>query len=204
MPYDYRKLTPEEKQEVLRQRSERGYPLHSPPHPFRFSGYYLITASNFEHHAIMGDPARRTDFEARMIKTMESIGAGIPGWVVLPNHYHILIGIESFDQISGALKQLHGATSYEWNRTDHAKGRRVWYRFVDRMIRNETHYYQSINYIHFNPIKHGCATDAYEWPWSSLGMYLDSQGREWLREKWSKYPIGEFGQGWDDEEIVNA
>ena len=49
MAYDYRKLTPQEREEVLRQRKERGYPLHSPPHPFRDSARYFLTAVNYEH-----------------------------------------------------------------------------------------------------------------------------------------------------------
>ena len=41
MPYEYRKLTPEEREAVLRQRRECGYPRHAPPHPFREAGRYL-------------------------------------------------------------------------------------------------------------------------------------------------------------------
>jgi hypothetical protein len=35
MPYEYSKLSPEEREELLRIRRERGYPLHAPPHPYR-------------------------------------------------------------------------------------------------------------------------------------------------------------------------
>jgi putative transposase len=45
MLYTYRRMTQEEREEVLAQRKARGYPLHSPPHPFRGSGQYLITAA---------------------------------------------------------------------------------------------------------------------------------------------------------------
>jgi putative transposase len=43
--YDYRKTTPDERQQVLKERSARGFPLHSPPHFHGFSGYDLITAA---------------------------------------------------------------------------------------------------------------------------------------------------------------
>jgi putative transposase len=202
MPYNYRKLTPEEKDEIVRQRSERGFPLHSPPHPLRFAGFYLITASNYEHQAVMSEPSRRTEFEAQLLKSMQNIEAVISGWVVLPNHYHILIGIDRFDLIPGALKGLHGVTSNKWNLADNCRGRRVWFRYVDQYIRNEAHYYRALNYIHFNPIKHGYVHDAYEWPWSSLAGYLKHEGRDWLREKWSQYPIVDFGAGWDEEQLA--
>jgi len=200
MAYRYRQLTLEEREEILRQRRERGYPLHAPPHPFRQAGYYLITAANFEHVPIMATPARRTEFEARLLEAMQGIQADVVGWVVLPNHYHVLVGVESLDWVSAALKGLHGSTSREWNMADGQTGkRRVWYKFTDRMIRAEAHYYRALNYIHYNPVKHKYLTDPYEWPWSSVHNYFDTQGREWLRQTWKVYPPGDFGEGWDDE-----
>lgn len=199
MTYEYRKLTPKEREEVLRQRRERGYPLHAPPHPFRRAGYYLITAANFEHAPIMGAPERRTEFESRLLEAMNSIRADAAGWVILPNHYHFLAGVESLDQVSAALKQLHGNTSREWNLADGQTGKRkVWYKFSDRMIRDEAHFFRALNYIHHNPVKHGYVTDPYEWPWLSLNNYVETHGRDWLREKWKAYPPQDFGKGWDD------
>ena len=201
MDYQYRKLTPQEREEVLRQRKARGYPLHSPPHPFREAGRYFITVANFEHAFIMAAPERRTEFEIRLLKAMQDIEAEMYGWVILPNHYHFSAGVATLDQISAVLKQLHGSTSREWNLADGETGqRRVWYKFRDRMIRNDAHFYQSLNYIHINPVKHGYVEDVYDWPWSSLYHYANSEeyGREWLREKWKSYPLGDCGKGWDD------
>jgi putative transposase len=125
--------------------------------------------------------------------------ANIIGWVVLPNHYHLLIQLETLDQISRPLKNLHGTTSHAWNKQDQQTGKRqVWYKYSDRMIRNESHLYKAMNYIHYNPVKHGMVTDVYEWPWSSVWMYYEARGRDWLRENWRIYPLGDMGDGWDD------
>ncbi len=86
MAYEYRQLTPEEREDVLRQRREQGYPLHAPPHPYRAAGRYFITVANFEHAFIMAVPERRTDFEIRLLKAMQEIEAEMYGWVILPNH----------------------------------------------------------------------------------------------------------------------
>ncbi len=108
-------------------------------------------------------------------------------------------GVKSLNDVSAALKQLHGTTSREWNLADGLTGkRRVWYKFTDRLIRDEKHFFTALNYIHYNPVKHGYASDPYEWLWSSVHNYLDTQGREWLREKWRANPPGDFGKGWDD------
>ena len=201
MAYEYRKLTPKEREEVVLQRRERGYPLHAPPHPYRDSGRYFLSAANFEHAHLMASADRRTEFETRLLAALQGISADIFGWVILPNHYHVLIGVESLDFVSAALKQLHGSTSREWNLADGETGkRRVWYRFSDRVIRGDAHFYRALNYIHINPVKHAYVEDVYAWPWSSLHNYADGAeyGREWLRTKWKSYPPGDFGKGWDD------
>lgn len=200
MPYEYRKLSPREREEVVRHRRERGYPLHAPPHPFREAGAYLITAANYEHKAIMKSPQRRTEFEVRLLNSFKEIADDLIAWVVLSNHYHVLAYVQSLDDISPALKQLHGTTSREWNIEDDLTGRRrVWYKFADTFIRNEAHFHTAFNYIHYNPVKHGYVSDTYEWHWSSLSMYFDDMGRDWLRDHWRMYTPGvDFGKGWDD------
>ena len=203
MPYEYRKLTPEERQEIVLYRVAQKYPLHAPPHPFRFEGAYLLTAVNYEHKPIMHSPRRRTEFETRLLAAMKEIAKEVIAWVVLANHYHVLVNIESLDDVSAVLKSLHGTTSHEWNKEDGLTGkRRVWYKFFDTYIRNDSHLHTAFNYIHYNPVKHGYVTDAYEWDWSSLPLYYSHNGGEWLRENWRKHkPSADFGKGWDDDTV---
>lgn len=176
------------------------YPLHAPPHPYRESGYYLLTAANYEHAWVMETPDRRTEFETRLLKAFHEIEAEVAGWVILANHYHILAGVGSLEQVSATLKQLHGATSYEWNQADGLTGKRkVWYKFADRMIRGDAHYYKALNYIHYNPVRHEYVEHAFDWQWSSLGMYYEDHGQDWLREKWKAHPPEkDYGKGWDE------
>ena len=44
-------------------------------------------------------------------------------------------------------------------------------------------------------------TDSYDWPWSSLSLYLNDKGREWLQKQWVKYSPPDDGEGWDDDEM---
>lgn len=199
MPYEYRKLTLPEREAVLQARRARGQPLHAPPHPYQLSGRYLVSAANFEHAPLMADTERRTDFEARLVAGLKETGNEVLAWVVLPNRYHVLVETETLLKVAWALKLLHGRTSREWNREDEQTGqRRVWYHYRDRHIRDEAHLYRALNYIHYNPVKHGYETNAYGWPWSSLHNYLDAYGRDWLREHWQHHPPSDFGKGWDD------
>ncbi len=200
MPYEYRKLSPQERETLVAYRREHGYPLHAPPHPYREAGCYLITAANFEHAPIMAAPARLSEFEADLIKALNGIRAETIAWVVLPNHYHFLANVESLDYVSAALKFLHGTTSRRWNLEDDLTGkRRVWYKFYDRALRNEEQVRQTFNYIHYNPKKHGYANDVYRWAWSSLRLYEEDRSCDWLNTQWTSTPIPkDFGHGWDD------
>jgi putative transposase len=177
-----------------------GYPLHAPPHPFRDAGTYLISAANFEHRDIMHSMERRTAFETRLLNSIKEVVENLVAWVVLPNHYHDLISIQSLDNVSAALKHVHGTTSREWNIEDDLTGkRRVWYKFADTFIRNETHLHMAFNYIHYNPVKHGYVCDPYDWAWSSLQIYCKDQGKDWLQAQWTAHqPSVDFGKGWDD------
>ncbi|MCK4470369.1 MAG: transposase [Anaerolineae bacterium] len=195
MPYEYRHMTPEERAAAVEERRQRGYPLHSPPHPYREAGWYCITAANYEHTHIMASPNRLTVFEDQLLSELGDIQAEIGGWVILTNHYHFLVGVQSLEQISAVLRHLHGTTARVWNLEDGLTGqRKVWYRFRDRYIRNEHHYYHALNYLHYNAVKHGYVESPYDWPWASVNLYLDTHGQQWLRERWVKYPIGDV---WD-------
>jgi len=200
MPYEYRKLSPKEREEIVKVRRERGYPLHAPPHPFREAGAYLISAANFEHRSIMKSPKRRTEFETLLLNTLKEIADDLIAWVVLPNHYHLLAAIQSLNHVSAALQHLHGTTSHIWNLEDNlTEKRRVWYKFADTYIRNEAHLHLAFNYIHYNPVKHGYVNTPYDWHWSSLSLYYNEMGREWLRDHWKSYtPPPDFGKGWDE------
>ena len=201
MPYEYRKLSPKEREETVNYRQAHGYPLHAPPHPFREVGAYLITAANFEHRAVMSSSKRRTEFEACLLLSIKEIAEDIIAWVILPNHYHALLTLQSLDAMSETLKHLHGTTSREWNMEDNLTGkRRVWYKFADTRVRNDAHFRLAFNYIHYNPVKHGFVSDPLDWPWSSLRMYYEDKGQSWLQEQWNAYkPPADFGKGWDDD-----
>ncbi len=160
----------------------------------------MITAANYEHKPIMDSPERLTEFESLLHDEFGKIAEEIIAWVILPNHYHILALLKSLDSASKSIKQLHGFTSRVWNLSDGLTGkRRVWYRFSDRMMRNETQANQTFNYIHYNPVKHGLVQEALDWPWSSLSMYTEMKSQQWLQDRWNRFiPPEDFGRGWDE------
>ncbi|MFN2155246.1 MAG: REP-associated tyrosine transposase [Anaerolineae bacterium] len=107
------------------------------------------------------------------------------GYVFLPEHFHLLIrptGDSNFSQIMHSLKR-NFARSYAEAGT-HLLGPKVWQRrFWDHVIRNETDLQRHLDYIHYNPVKHGLVCDPAEWEHSSFGAW---QGRGAYSESWGR------------------
>jgi len=122
-------------------------------------------------------------------------------WCVLPNHFHLLIETDDLPHLKKEIGKLHGKTSYEWNQEKNQVGRTVWYRCADRKIRNERHYWATINYIHNNPVHHGYVPNWTDWPFSSAADFIAQTGREKAISIWRDYPVLDYGKGWDDPDL---
>jgi len=195
--YDYRKMTPEERQRVLEERRARGFPLHAPPHFRGVSGEYLITAACYEHQPIFQDPGDLSWLVNEALSALAEGDLPYQAWVFLPNHYHILLETKDLSIVSEVLRLLHSRVATSINGRHRQRGRRVWYRFSDRLIRSERHHWASINYLHYNPIKHGYVDRMTVWPWSSIHEYVKEHGKERVLQTWKAHPLGDYGKEWD-------
>ena len=64
----------------------------------------------------------------------------------------------------------------------------IWQRrFWEHTIRDQEDLIRHIDYIHFNPVKHGLVQSVAEWPWSSFHRYVRDG---YYHESWG---IGEKG-----------
>jgi len=51
---------------------------------------------------------------------------------------------------------------------------RVWqWRFWDHIIRDQRDFNKHLDYIHYNPVKHGLVSSPLEYPHSSFAQYVD-------------------------------
>ena len=195
--YDYQKWTPEQREAALAERKAHDYPQHGPPHIEAATGWRIISGACFEHRPILLTAKRLAWFENELLSHIRQQRLPCAAWVVLPNHYHLLVKIDDIKAFSGAQGQLHGRTSFQINREDDQVGRKVWFRCEDRCMRSERHYYTTVNYIHNNPVKHEYAKKWGDWLYSSFGWYLERKGRDWLVDLWREYPVLNYGDKWD-------
>ena len=190
-------MTEEQKEYVLKLRQTRGYPLHSLPHTVTEREYFHISAACYEHNSIIGvTPKRMHDFELDLIKAVLKDNDKITCYVVLPNHYHILIKPRDIKMTLKNIFKIHQKTGYYWNKEDGMKGRQVWFNALDSGIKSNSHFGATVNYIHNNPVKHGYVNKWQEWPFSSAKEFIDREGYDKTRLLWDKYDISEMCK-WD-------
>lgn len=197
--YHWRKMTEGDRKQVLELRKARNLPWHNPPHlDFNVARQYLISSSCYEHVPVIGkDPERMTECESEVLRICDNFSSRIYAWCILPNHYHVLVKTERIKELRRKLGQFHGRSSFEWNRTDNRRGRKVWYNCFEKPMKSERHFWATLNYVHHNPVHHGYVRRWSDWPWSSALQYLEKVGLEEAKRIWLKYPILDYGKKWD-------
>jgi putative transposase len=199
--YIWRKLTPKQRGELLAWRKRRSLPWHRPPHHPSDKTRFHITAACFEHRDYIGHSSERIEaFCGRFLETLSRRGL-VHAWCVLPNHYHALIETTFIAELLSELGKMHGSLSYQWNGEEDVRGRQVWCGVAERYMRNDHHFWATLNYVHNNPVRHGYVRRWQEWPYSSAEEYLASFGPVQALRIWKDYPILEYGKGWDDPHL---
>ncbi|MBI4414883.1 MAG: transposase [Candidatus Kerfeldbacteria bacterium] len=98
------------------------------------------------------------------------------GYVLMPDHVHLLITVGRFGTISEILRDWKHRTASEINQRLGTSGR-IWQRdFWEHSIRNAADFRQKMNYIHMNPARAGLVEKAEDWPYSSASWYINKRG----------------------------
>jgi putative transposase len=89
-------------------------------------------------------------------------------FVVMPDHHHVVIALNSGYTLPGIMKPLGSCTAREINRISGSSGG-IWQEgYYDRGIRKMENILEIFEYIHHNPVRKGLVSRADEWPYSSL------------------------------------
>jgi putative transposase len=198
--YLWRQLNQKQREELLAWRKERQHPWHSPPHRPNFGHLrFLISAACYEHHHHIGKSLERMDnFTRDLLAVFAAHANRTDAWCVLPNHYHALVEAPDIKLLLRELGRLHGRTSHVWNGEEKTRGRKVFFRAVERAMRSDRHYWATLNYIHHNPVRHGYVERWTDWRWSSATDYLAQTGVTEAKRVWQEYPLGDYGKDWDE------
>ena len=101
----------------------------------------------------------------------------IDAWVVLPDHMHCQWTLPEGDtDFSGRMREIKAGFTH---RIAHERERKIgtlrqresgiWQRrFWEHTIRDDRDYATHMDYIHFNPVKHGLVAEPHAWEYSSF------------------------------------
>jgi len=100
--------------------------------------------------------------------------------VILPDHLHAIWTLPPGDSdFSGRWRRIKAHVTHRLVAAGtpvqrHRNGEyALWQRrFWEHTIRNEEDFERHVDYIHFNPVKHGLVSRACDWPYSSLHAYV--------------------------------
>ena len=109
--------------------------------------------------------------------------------VVLPEHLHTVLTLPEHDaDFPGRWRRIKALFTRSLAPRGipvvrNARGEySVWQRrFREHTIRDEADLERHVDYIHFNPVKHGLVAQVREWPFSSFHQYVR---RGWLPPDW--------------------
>ena len=141
---------------------------------------------------------RENDLLIRNIDALRAAVAGvrkshpfaIHAMVVLPEHLHALWHMPPGDAdfskrwrlIKAAFTRALPADEPSTRSRARRGERAIWQRrFWEHLIRDEDDWRHHVDYIHYNPVKHGHVAHAFEWPYSSLHRLIRAG---WYEPDW--------------------
>jgi putative transposase len=148
-------------------------------------GTYFFTVVTFERQPLLTGDAVRHALRSAIEQTRSGHPIQIDAWVLLPDHLHCLwtlpAGDAGFSRRWSMIKrlttrQLQGKTGF-LPATNGSRNRRgestLWQRrFWEHQIRDEFDYRRHMDYVHWNPVKHGHVTRVVDWPYSTFHRWL--------------------------------
>jgi len=100
-------------------------------------------------------------------------------FVVMRDHFHILVTIEGPGSIERVMQKIKGGFSYR-ARTELGFQGEIWQRgFTDERVSDAEQFVAVREYIHNNPVRKGMVVDAEDYPFSSAHpRFRKPQGRK--------------------------
>ena len=148
---------------------------------------YFFTVISEHRQRILTDAVVRTALRAAISAVRRTRPFRIEGWVLLPDHLHAIwtlpVGDADFAtrwrEIKRRVTRAIGTHYYRADlHTAHraAKGcGTVWqHRYWEHRIRDETDFSTHLDYLHFNPVKHGLVARVMDWPYSTFHRLVAS------------------------------
>lgn len=158
------------------------------PLRFQYPGavYHLMARGDGGKTVFETDDDRKA-FVFRLGQICASHGWKVHAWVLMGNHFHLLVETPQANLVSG-MKLLLGTFSQGWNRSRRRRGHVFQGRYKSVPVTGsdaDAYYFRIVaDYIHLNPARAGLAGGERGplagYKWSSLPSFVKGNGPDWL------------------------
>ena len=156
---------------------------------------HFITFSCYRRAPLLGTPEARCVFEQTLEKVRVWYGFYIVGYVVMPEHAHLLVTEPERGSLSLAMQMLKQNIARAMNAKNSrpvAKnatrtGHPFWkQRYYDFNVWSEPKKIEKLRYIHRNPVARGLVAAPEDWEWSSFRHYVSGvEGVVEIESQWT-------------------
>jgi putative transposase len=130
---------------------------------------HFVTFSCYRRQAFLETAQARERFEIELERVRKWYGLYITGYVVMPEHVHLLLSEPERSQLSVAIQMLKQIVSRKLRRPGM---RKFWQaRYYDFPVWSAKKEVEKRRYIHRNPVKRGLVASPDEWKWSSFRQW---------------------------------
>jgi len=148
-------------------------------------GTYFFTVVTYHRQRILTSPQSRSLLHSALENVQKRYPFTVDAVCLLPDHIHCIwtlpAGETDFALRWGEFKRVFTQSYHRHigmtktrstSRTMRGEGA-IWQRrFWEHLIRDEQDYHNHLDYIHYNPVKHGYVRKVADWPWSSFHRYV--------------------------------
>ncbi|MGC2171937.1 MAG: transposase [Candidatus Sulfotelmatobacter sp.] len=145
---------------------------------------HFLTFSCYRRAARLGSPHARDIFEQTLERVRRWYGFYVAGYVVMPEHVHLLVSEPERAKLSLALQMLKQNVARELREPE---GGSFWQaRYYDFNVWSEARRIEKLRYIHRNPVRRGLVPSPEQWAWSSFRHYLSgAEGVVEIESQWT-------------------
>ncbi|HEV2523115.1 MAG TPA: transposase [Candidatus Acidoferrales bacterium] len=151
---------------------------------------HFITFSCYRRVPFLRSVRARNTFVQILGEVRDRYGFSLVGYVVMPEHIHLLIGEPTKGTPSTAIQVLKQRVSRRLRRRKRANAGqlnlnfegaedllpRFWQRrFYDFNVWSLKKRVEKLHYMHMNPLKRKLVDHPKDWPWSSFSFYSNSK-----------------------------
>ena len=147
-------------------------------------GAFFFTLITFQRRPILTQVPYRTALRQAIDNVRQRLPFQSLAWVLLPDHLHTIWKLPATDMdfslrwslikqhVTRQCQRPSSMVAPSRSRQKRGEGT-IWQRrFWEHTIRNDEDLRRHVDYIHFNPVKHGYVERPSDWPYSTFHKYV--------------------------------